>query len=172
MKTVISLFLIGFCVVQAVQAQGKTGQKFGDWVVAESVDSMTDKRSCLVVNGKRPDVIYSEKDAFKIGSQRLGVVTAFRYRFGKYRPSEMELVPTGERVAITVPVFVAEALDAPTLRVSGTAVLTPAFEIEISLKGLAQARAAMAKRCGLDPLPQMSNAPDWARWQALPIEQN
>lgn len=142
---------------------------FGDWMAVESTDPMTDEKQCNVVYAKANNVFYTSKDSFKISQKGRGGVESFRYRFGKSQASNVETVKDYENDMIMVPVLVAEALDAPYLRISGTTVLQTGINIEISLKGLKEARAALATRCNLfSPLPSSADAPDWAKWQTSP----
>lgn len=147
---------------------------FGDWVAFESVDPMTDKKQCSATYVKDKQVLYTSKDAFKISYHGRGGVESYRYRFGKAQASEPESPDANANNWVTVPVFVSEALDAPNLRVQGTTVLKGLISMDISLKGLREARNALAARCGdlFSTLPPANEAPAWARWQILPIADN
>ena len=139
-----------------------------------ALDPMTDEKRCVAVyvkDVKARSVYYTSRDAFRIDFKGHGGVTMFRYRFGKSIPSEFESVTDADNNTITVPVFVNEVLDAPSLRVSGESVLRTVLDLNISLKGLKAARNELVKRCSFADLPSMhgGGAPDWA-WQATPKE--
>lgn len=147
-------------------------KKFGDWRAVISTHPMTDEQICTVMYEKpvkARNVYYTSKDAFKLDFKGHGGITTFQYRFGKAIPSEMETVPDVDNNVITVPVFVAEVLDMPNLRLTGGTVLRTGISLDISLKGLKEARNSLAKRCSWSDLPPLNGgAPDWAVWQVTP----
>lgn len=157
------------------QAQEASYKKtFGDWVAVVTTDPMTDKKQCSATYVRDKHVLYSSKDAFKISYHGRGGVGSFRYRFGKARASQTEIPEPSANNWITVPVFIADALDAPHLRIQGTTLLQGLISMDISLKGLKEARNALAARCGdmFLELPSVDAAPTWARWQIAPPEEN
>lgn len=142
---------------------------FGDWAAVVGTDAMTDAAVCGAIYKKDKAVSYTNKDAFKIDMRGRGGATSFVYRFGKAQASEVESVQDYENNVITVPVHVAEALDAHLLKIRGETVLRTPINLDISLKGLKEARAAIASRCDMAELPSAhGGAPDWAKWQATP----
>mgnify|MGYP003603443820 CR=1 FL=1 len=146
-------------------------KKFEDWIATENADPMTDAKRCAAIYTKDRNVIYTEKDAVKIDYKGRGGVSVFRYRFGRAQSSPEESVTDHENNIITVPVFLSESLDMTHLRVQGTTVLRTAINLEISLKGLKAARAAIATRCNMADLPSIKDGvPEWVKWQALPAQ--
>lgn len=164
--------LISIALMHSAHSADSTYSKvFGDWAVVVGADAMTDAQICGAIYTKNKAVRYTSKDAFKIDMRGRGGATSFVYRFGKAQASETESVQDYENNVITVPVHVAEALDAPTLKVRGETVLRTPINLDISLKGIKEARAAMANKCDMEPLPSVAgDAPDWARWQAQPAK--
>lgn len=156
----------------AMATENNYQRKFGDWLAVVTADPMTDEKRCAAVYTKpvkAKSVLYTGKDAFKIDFKGYGGISMFRYRFGKSVPSEFESVIDADNNVITVPVFVSEALDASSLRVSGESVLRTSVGLDISLKGLKAARNDLALRCSMPDLPSINGgAPDWAVWQATP----
>lgn len=147
-------------------------KRFDDWVATEISDPMTDEKHCGAVYVKDKNIIYTDKDAVKIDFKGRGGVSVFRYRFGKARASHQESVQSYDYNVITVPVHLIEALDMPQLRVQGVTVLDTAINLDISLKGLKAARAAIAARCNMPDLPSVKDGTvDWAHWQVLPAQE-
>lgn len=166
------VFLVGGCLLiacgQAAAADVTHTKKFGEWTSVVAADAMTDEKRCYAVYTRDPNVLYTQKDAIRVSFKGRGGVAGFQYRFGKAQASEIQLTDSSDNDWLTVPVFVAEALDQPYARVSGTTVLKGAISMEISLSGLKAARADMAARCEMAALPSANEAPEWARWQVLP----
>lgn len=157
-------------LLPAAAADVTYSKKFGDWTAIERLDPMTDVKQCLAVYVNDKNIRYTSNDAVKISYMERGGVTSFRYRFGKAQASNPESVMEYENNLIVVPIFFAEALDMPYLRISGTTVLKTAINLEISLKGLKAAREALASRCELPELPSVdSGQKEWGRWQVLPV---
>lgn len=166
------VFLIAIALMHSAHGADVTYRKvFGDWTVVVGEDAMTDAKICGAIYTKNKAVRYTSKDAFKIDMRGRGGATSFVYRFGKAQASEIESVQDYENNVITVPVHVAEALDAPMLKVRGETVLRTPIDLDISLKGLKDAREAIADKCEMELLPSVAgDSPDWAKWQAAPAK--
>lgn len=143
-------------------------KQFGDWTAVITANAMTDEQVCGALYSKDNSIVYTSRDSFKVNMRGKGGASFFRYRFGKSVPSHGETVTDDENSVISVPVFISEVLTLPNLVVTGETVTREPISINISLKGLSAARAALQQRCtGMVALPSMQELPDWA-WQATP----
>ena len=150
-------------------AKGESVKKFGDWHVIISSNPMTDARICGVGYLKAENIVYTTGDLIRIDYSRKGGVANYQYRFGKSQASEIETTTSDESDEIRIPVLVSESLEQGALKVVGQTVLKAPISLDISLKGLKEAREDMARRCDLKPMRSIANgAPGWAAWQALP----
>jgi hypothetical protein len=153
---------------QGIAADVAHTKKFGEWTSMVASDAMTDEKRCYAVYARDPNVVYTQKDAIKVSFKGRGGVAGYQYRFGKAQASEVQTPDASDNDWVSIPVFVAEALEQPYARVSGTTILKAQISMEISFVGLKAARADMAARCDMSALPSAGEAPEWARWQVLP----
>ncbi|MBB6579584.1 hypothetical protein HNP33_003698 [Comamonas odontotermitis] len=165
-------FALGFgaAVGTAFSADdSKYTKKHGDWLAIATASAMTDEKVCVAQYSKDSNIIYTSSDKIEIDYSRRGGVDNYQYRFGKSHPSEIAITQSYEKEKISVPVLVLESLDQGRLLIQGATVLKAPINLDVSLKGLKEARADIASKCEMNDMRSIANgAPDWATWQATP----
>lgn len=164
---ILAFFLAIGASDKVFSAEPSYHKQYGDWIVQIKTDAMTDEQICFARYMHDTNVFYSKNDVFNASYVQRGGVKSYRYRFGKATPSEIDFRRSYENDSLNVPVFHADALELKVLRIMGETVLQAPIDLEISLKGLIEARADMAERCDMNELPTIASGKNaWGVWQS------
>jgi invasion protein IalB len=124
--------------------------KFGSWSVHRQLDRMTDVEQCSLRYAGSPRVFYSSERLMVIVFKGFGGVRSYRYRVDKAPAHDM--VVTDSRRPLDVGFIQISDMDdefasGKSALFAGLTLLGQPFEITIDLRGLREARDAMAQAC-------------------------
>lgn len=138
MKKILIVSLLSMASISQANETKTVVLSNSDWTATKTVNSMTDKVSCYIINNRDRN-IQAGSDSFYIGRSGQGNVAGYQYRLDTDTPASYMLASRLEKdiSAIIIPVDKLEGKN--RIRVSGLSILRTSIDVDIDISKLGPA---------------------------------